>query len=184
MNRFRLQLTPMVTALLATLLIGFSVPIYAVQNTTTKYPSYDANGNPLQIASPLDTVANPVKTDLSYDALDRVFHVVQPKPAANIINRPDIFMGYDGQDRLIQVNDPRALITDYTLDGLGNQLALTSPDSGATNALYDAAGNLKSKTDARVKVTTYSYDPLNRLTTINTAPIKNVTTNQSAIFHW
>jgi YD repeat-containing protein len=43
-------------------------------------------------------------------------------------------------------------------------LTLTSPDTGATSNTYDNAGNLKTKTDAKGQLTTYSYDALNRLT--------------------
>ncbi|MEF9406922.1 type IV secretion protein Rhs, partial [Ralstonia solanacearum species complex bacterium KE055] len=38
-----------------------------------------------------------------------------------------------------------------------------SPDTGTTNATYDAVGNLTSRTDARGKTTTYRYDALDRL---------------------
>ncbi|WP_369123042.1 RHS repeat domain-containing protein, partial [Ralstonia solanacearum] len=39
-----------------------------------------------------------------------------------------------------------------------------SPDTGTTNATYDAAGNLTSRTDARGKTTTFSYDAVDCLT--------------------
>jgi YD repeat-containing protein len=43
---------------------------------------------------------------------------------------------------------------------------VTSPDSGTANATFDAAGNLKTRIDARGKTSTYSYDAQNRLTRI------------------
>ena len=49
---------------------------------------------------------------------------------------------------------------------MDNQKQLVSPDTGTTNSTYDAAGNLKTSTDARSKVSTYSYDALNRVTAI------------------
>ena len=63
----------------------------------------------------------------------------------------------------MSVTDPKTLITNYTVDGLDNQKQLVSPDTGTTNGTYDAAGNLKTSTDARGKVSTYAYDALNRV---------------------
>ena len=65
--------------------------------------------------------------------------------------------------------DPRKLITAYTVDGLGNQGALDSPDTGHTGNTYDLAGNLTTRTDARGKVSIYSYDAINRVTRIDYA---------------
>jgi uncharacterized protein RhaS with RHS repeats len=41
---------------------------------------------------------------------------------------------------------------------------LASPDTGTTKNTFDSAGNLKTVTDARNTLGTYSYDALNRLT--------------------
>jgi len=54
---------------------------------------------------------------------------------------------YDGQDRVSQVTDPRSLGAAYTIDGLGNTTQQQSPNTGVTNATYDAAGNLIMRTD-------------------------------------
>jgi YD repeat-containing protein len=156
-----------VASLLGTLLLSFSLPSYAVQDTITNY-QYDANGNLTQIASPLDTVANPVKTDLLYDALGQLSVITPPKPYPGATS-PNIFLSHDGQGQVTQVEDPRLLTTDYSVDGLSNVTTITSPDSGITNSTYDQAGNLKTQTDARGKRTTYSYDALNRLARIDYA---------------
>jgi RHS repeat-associated protein len=172
----------LVVALLFTLLLGFSLPSYAVQDTITNY-QYDANGNLTQIASPLDTVANPVKTDLLYDALGQLSVITPPKPNPGA-TRPNIFLSHDGQGQVTQVEDPRLLTTDYSVDGLGNVTTLTSHDSGITNSTYDQAGNLKTQTDARGKLTTYSYDALNRLTRIDYATgIPTVYTYDGGVNH-
>jgi YD repeat-containing protein len=52
------------------------------------------------------------------------------------------------------------------VDGLGDLLKQTSPDTGITDASHDAAGNLKTRTDARGKTANYSYDSLNRISQI------------------
>jgi RHS repeat-associated protein len=156
-----------VALLLFTLLLGFSLPSYAVQDTTNHY-QYDAGGNLTQIAGPLDTVANPVKTDMLYDALGQLSVITPPKPNPGA-TRPNIFLSHDGQGQVTQVEDPRLLTTNYSVDGLGNVTTVTSPDSGIASSTYDEAGNLKTKTDARGKLTTYSYDALNRLARIDYA---------------
>ena len=62
------------------------------------------------------------------------------------------------------MTDPRNLLTAYKWDGLDDQTAITSPDTGVTSNTFDAAGNVASSTDARGNTTTYSYDALNRRT--------------------
>jgi YD repeat-containing protein len=42
-----------------------------------------------------------------------------------------------------------------------------SPDSGTTTYTYDAAGNRRSRTDARGVTVNYTYDALNRLTVVD-----------------
>ena len=48
---------------------------------------------------------------------------------------------------------------------LGDLIQQTSPDTGVTTNTYDSGGNLKTSTDARNVVTTYTYDKLNRVAT-------------------
>ena len=150
---------------LLTALLGFTAAAQAVQDTTTDY-RYDAQGNLTQAASPLDSAGNPVLTDYLYDALDRTATITQANPSPGQ-QRSNIFIAHDGQDNVTQVEDPRLLATDYTVDGLGNVTALASPDSGAATSTFDESGNLKARTDARGKVTTYTYDALGRLTKLD-----------------
>lgn len=166
MNR-HLTARPVAYALIAALaytpmlgsFTGTIAAAQAVQNTTSNY-QYDALGNLTQVTDPLNNVTN-----ISYDQLYRVKQQVQPVPAAGIA-RPTINLGYDALDQLSTVADPRNLTTTYTSDGLGNQSALSSPDTGSTNRTYDGEGNLLTSTDARGKVTTYTYDILSRVTSI------------------
>lgn len=122
---------------------------------------YDANGNLTQVTDPLGQVR---KT--SYDALDRPYLVQEPSATTPGSTQGQITTGYDGQDQVASVKDPRNLTTGYTVDGLGNLTSLTSPDTGTTTYGYDAAGNLLSRADARGRLATYSYDVLNRLVQI------------------
>ncbi|GAB2874618.1 hypothetical protein GCM10027277_49810 [Pseudoduganella ginsengisoli] len=130
------------------------------QNTTSNF-QYDQMGNLTQRTDPLGNVTN-----FSYDALYRIKQSIQPVPAAGVA-RPTTNLTYDGIDQLSTVADPRSLTTTYTNDGLGNQPGLASPDTGATARTFDLAGNMLTSIDARGKVSTYTYDALNRVTSIS-----------------
>jgi RHS repeat-associated protein len=121
---------------------------------------YDPVGNLTRITDPLGHA-----TDQRYDALNRLVQTLQPAPVAGTA-RPTIQMTYDGLDQLQGVVDPRKLVTTYTVDGLGNQTAQRSPDSGNTTSTQDPAGRLASSTDARGITTTMHYDALGRVTDI------------------
>jgi RHS repeat-associated protein len=129
------------------------------QNTTYNY-LYDNMGNRSQVTDALGNVTN-----LLYDPLLRVKQMVQPVPAMGVA-RPTSNFTYDGLDQPSTMIDPRNLTTTYTNDGLGNQSALASPDTGTSGRSFDTAGNLLTSTDARGKVTTFTYDALSRVTSI------------------
>ncbi|TFW30199.1 RHS repeat-associated core domain-containing protein [Massilia horti] len=149
-------------AMLAFALSGASALAQDVQTTTTTY-QYDLVGNVTQSTDPLGR-----KTDFQYDSLYRTTLVTQPAPVAGAA-RPTIRTAYNWRDDVTTVTDPRSLVTRYTVDGLGNQTALASPDTGTRNHVQDVAGNIISSTDARGRTTTFSYDALNRLTRIGYA---------------
>ena len=68
-------------------------------------------------------------------------------------------------------------ITQYWFDPSGRKSKTISPDTGTTKFLYDEAGNLKQKTDAKGTVVNYTYDALNRLTSVQfpSDPSQNIT---------
>jgi YD repeat-containing protein len=86
--------------------------------------------------------------------------------------------GYDANDNLISVTDPRNLVTSYEYNGFGELKAQTSPDTGTTTNTYDSGGNLETSTDARGVVTTYTYDELDR---VKSAAFKLGTTTDQTI---
>lgn len=83
---------------------------------------------------------------------------------------------YDSLDNLAQVTDARNLSTIYTLNGFGERLTETSPDSGTTLRQY-SAGNLTSQQDARGITQSNTYDALGRL-------VQRQTTDQTTNYSW
>jgi YD repeat-containing protein len=69
--------------------------------------------------------------------------------------RPDSAAVSNGLYALASVTDPRSLVTDYTVDTLGNLTQQSSPDTGSTVNTYDAAGNW-----APLKFRTLSIDAM------------------------
>jgi YD repeat-containing protein len=140
--------------------IGGATPATQV----TQY-AYDANGNQVSATDPLARV-----TTNSYDALNRLLQVVDP---VNGVAAPTKYE-YDAQDNLTKVIDPKNLATVYTYNGFNELTSQTSPDTGVTTFTYDAAGNMLTKTDARMRAATtspaptitYTYDNLNRIKSI------------------
>ena len=121
---------------------------------------YDADGNLTKI-----TDANAAINQRAYDSLSRATQITQPVPAPGQ-PAPTIGLSYDLRDQPATVTDPRNLSTSYTIDGLGNASAQTSPDTGGTTSTFYDSGLLKTSTDARGKTTTYTYDLLDRVTSV------------------
>jgi RHS repeat-associated protein len=127
------------------------------QNRPVTNFTYDPNGNLTSTTDALGRV-----TSESYDALNRLRSVTQPKPTPSDPN-PVTQFGVDGLDQLTSVTDARSLATSYTVNGLGNLTQQVSPDTGTTINTFDTAGNVLTSKDARGKKTTYTYDGINRL---------------------
>lgn len=120
--------------------------------------AYDANGNLRLI-----TDAFGRSTQQEHDPLGRLARTLQDVDGI----KAETNVGYDTQDRPLQVKDPKRLDTRYTYNGFGDILKLTSPDTGVTSYTYDSAGNRATQTDARGITSTYAYDALNRVLSIS-----------------
>ena len=106
-----------------------------------------------------------VETQYGYDALKRLTTTVADATGidpATAASQTDL--GYDSQDNLTAVTDPKTSQTTYDYDDLGNLVTLASPDTGTTRFNHDGAGNRTQLIDAKGQVFTYHYDALNRLT--------------------
>lgn len=147
----------------------------AQDNATTPYQystvyGYDANGN----QSSITDAANGV-TSQFYDAFDRLMTSTK--------GGHETKYDYDRRDNLVKVTEPttpassgtgaRRLETTYEYNGFGEMKRQVSPDTGATDFTYDAAGNLKTRIDARSICATYDYDALNRVSKIRYATTCN-----------
>ena len=120
---------------------------------------YDAEGNPTKRVLAPGVTGFGFATQTGYDTLDRPTLITDAKAGT-------IKQGFDGQDRLTQVIDPRNLTTSMPRTGLGDVTSLASPDTGTATNTYDANGNLKTVTDSRGVLATLGYDNLDRLTSI------------------
>ena len=100
--------------------------------------------------------------DYDYDTLKRL--VTSTQDLGNL-DMQTVY-AYDVADRLTSITDPNSNATSYAYDDLGNLLIQTSPDTGTTSYQYDDAGNRIQQVDAKGQVFTYSYDAINRLTSV------------------
>lgn len=134
-----------------------ALPPVPVSPTPVIRYEYDAEGNPTKTIVAPSTRA--YATQHAYDSLGRRTSTIDAKNG-------QVNLGYDLLDQLTSVRDPRQLLTSYQPTGLGDVKQQISPDTGTTNSTYDAAGNLKTRTDARGVLATFDYDPLNRPTQV------------------
>ncbi len=104
------------------------------------------------------------QTQLKLDDFDRVREVIYSEQTVQ--NRE-----YDIYDQLTKVSNSKGVPVTYTVDALGDIKAIdtTDPDAYARTYTFDAAGNIKTKRDAYGSLTSYTYDALNRVTTISAA---------------
>lgn len=134
----------------------------SLQSPATTY-QYDRVGNLTTIMDALGRV-----TSRRFDNLGRLVRETMPQPASGV-PAPTIAYDFDLQDQIRGVEDPRKLVTRYTVDGHGERSALNSPDTGAAAYTFDDAGNLVSSRDARDVTTSYRYDATRRVTQIGTS---------------
>ena len=123
-------------------------------NQTVTY-EYDAQGNVKLVDGARSDVADLTRHD--YDALDRLTRTLNADGGVEQTQQ-------NARDQITRVVDPTSQETVYAVDGLGNTLLTQSDDTGSTTRIYDAAGNVKTETDARGVTVTYTWDALNRLT--------------------
>jgi RHS repeat-associated protein len=129
----------------------------------------DKNGNTLtfnytagSLTSIVDTAGRTVA--LAYDASGRLTQVTDP------IGRT-VRYAYDGNGDLVSASDPEGHVTRYTYDAEHQVLTVLDPRGHTVvSNTYDAARRVVTyQTDAKGGATTYSYQELDRVTTIEDA---------------
>ncbi len=145
----------------------------------TTVTSYDAFGRITRVQSPTSAeyTAYSYPDDLQMrrcDGLNRCTltiydlwgRVAEVRPPAE----PWLRYAYDEADRLLAVEQRTGnggtlfATTTLSYDLAGRKTAMSDPDLGSWSYTYDAAGNLRTQTDARNCRTTLSYDALDRVT--------------------
>ena len=106
-------------------------------------------------------------------------HRLPDETPANSADNPFNEFTYDtnGKGWLMSAKDANGFVTSFLRDGRGRITQITYPDND-TDGLnlptvflaYDPSGNgfVTSRTDERGKVTNFTYDKLNRMTTVTT----------------
>ncbi|MGI5189600.1 RHS repeat-associated core domain-containing protein [Promicromonospora sp. CA-289599] len=125
--------------------------------TTTTYQGDRVHTNPPTGGTPTTTVI---------DARGRTKELWQYEGASPTGTHHTTSYEYDGADRLVGATDSAGNEWTYGFDLRGRQVSTSDPDKGEATTKYDATGNVVSTTDARDELLAYTYDHLNRPTTL------------------
>ncbi len=128
---------------------------------STNRTTYSYSGTTVTVTDPTDK-----KRKSETDALGRLTKVTEPD--ANGVLNVDTTYGYTLLDALATVTQGVQGRT-YGYDDLGRLLNARTPETNnqPVSYQYNDFGLVTQRTDARGVITTYSYDTLNRLTSIN-----------------
>jgi RHS repeat-associated protein len=128
-----------------------------LENTT--HFNFDSVGRMLSVTDTLNE-----QTSYQYDALNQVLQVTDPRGPQNGVTS----FSYDANGNLLSVQDPSqqgtSLMTSYVYDNMDRVITRTDPLQRQESYQYDLAGNLTQYTDRRGKVTSFTYDGLDRTT--------------------
>ncbi len=105
---------------------------------TTDYV-YDPAGNLVRetFSDASDGSFVPRVTEYEYDGLNRRITTRRLTATDPVVTR----MGYDGEGRLVRVEDPLGRVTTTDYDELGRAIRVQAPEGQETVTLYDGAGN-------------------------------------------
>lgn len=138
--------------------------------------AFDSLGRVISVTTPDDAVVSTTYSGNSVtvtdqagkarktvtDALGRLREVYEDPGGFNY----QTAYSYDVLDNLTLVTQGTQTRT-FVYDSLKRLRSATNPENGTVNYTYDSNFNLTQKIDARGVVSNYSYDPLNRTTTID-----------------
>ncbi len=138
--------------------VGATLPPVPVSPPPSQVLEYDAEGSLTLQGQGVRGALLPTRHE--YDGLKRRQRTIDAR------NKP-IVMSYTGRDDLTGVTDPRALVTRYERNGLGDVTAVSSPDTGLEAMSFDAAGNVLTRTDSRGVTSSTVRDALGRVTSMS-----------------
>ena len=102
--------------------------------------------------------ASGLRTEYSYDALDRVISVSDGRGTTSYT--------YDAVGNRISETDALDLVTEFVYDDLNRLVETIYADGAKSQITYDAVGNAIAMTDRAGNTTNYEYDAQNRLTAV------------------
>ncbi|MCP4420835.1 MAG: RHS repeat protein, partial [Chloroflexi bacterium] len=136
----------------------------AESNTITS--EYDALGNQTAMID-----AEMVRTSYQYDDLNRLLQVIENDVAgSNATNENDVVTeySYDALGNRINITNALGVTNTYTIyDVLNRPVIVEDALGNQTTTQYNALGYRTVMTDSNEAVTTYAYDGLNRLSSVN-----------------
>jgi RHS repeat-associated protein len=122
--------------------------------------SYDGNGNRLHALMPMREYRR------SYDAMNRIVTALDGVGAVDASSRDRMSVtAYDARGEISGMSDPDSLSTTYQRTAFGEVTAISSPDTGNSDASYNENDQVISRRDAKGQVATFTYDALGRPTT-------------------
>ena len=130
--------------------------------------TFDAAGNLTQKTDQAGRV-----TSIAYDTADRVTSTTDP--ALKVTSYE-----YNARSQRTAVVDALAQRYEFVLDALG-RVTQEKKDTATKSFQYDSAGNRSQRTDYNGAITNYSYDDLNRLTTISYPDTTSATYGYNAL---
>lgn len=120
----------------------------------TRSYAYDKNSNQTTY-----TNANNHATNYAFDGLNRLVTATDALSGVTTNTINDI-------DQTTGIKDPRNNTTTYGYNAFGDVTQIVSPDTGTASYVVNKNGDVTQMTDARGVVTNYTYDAINRLTTV------------------
>lgn len=153
---------------------NYTDPDTAVRSTIT---SYDPVGRPGIITNPNGGIKTITYDHWKETIIDEnghikrnyytVYNKINKIEEVNGVNTYTTTYTYDSLDNVTKITDAATNNINFQYDSLGRKMTQADPDMGTWRYEYDAAGNLIKQTDNRSIVTAKTYDPLNRVLTID-----------------
>lgn len=155
-------------AVLASSRIPIRTLYYAYDSRRRLKEVRDGQGPPLRQFSYIDdgvlptSIVDPVNrvTQLDYDPAGKVRALLA---IDGVSSGTSTRFAWDFARRLTAITAPNDAQTRYDYDDFGRRVREVSADRGVTTYRYDAADNLRERTDARGEKTQLFYDAANRL---------------------